>query len=156
MAESPLLETENVHATTLAIGTAGVLIRGRSGSGKSRLALTMLDWAAGDRSKRFCRLVADDRTLVTRHGGRLVARPSPRIAARLEVRGHGIVSVMPWPYVRVSHIVDFSEEGPERFPDDASAEALLLGLRFPRIQLMANDPNAAAILRCALGSNIID
>lgn len=156
LAKGLTLETDNIHATTLAVDTAGVLIRGRPGAGKSRLALAMLDWAAGDPSRRFCRLVADDRTALTRHGDRLVATAPPEIAARLEVRGHGIVSVAPWPAVRITHIVELPEEGPERLPDETMAEASLLGLLFPRLQIRAGDSDAAVILRHALGSNIKD
>ena len=154
MAERAPPKTENIHATTLAAGTAGVLIRGRPGSGKSRLALAMLDWAAGDPSRRFCRLVADDRTVLAHHGDRVLATAPPEIAARLEIRGHGIVCVAPWPAVEITHIVDLTQERPERLPDEATTTVSLLGLSFPRLQIMANDPSAAVILRHALGVNM--
>ena len=74
---------ELVHATTVAIGGRGVLITGPSGSGKSDLALRLIDRGAA--------LVADDRTLVRNEGGAAVASAPATIAGKLEVRGLGIV-----------------------------------------------------------------
>src|SRR3546814_10156556 len=49
---APAMQT--VHATTVALDGTGVLLRGPAGSGKSDLALRLIDQGA--------RLVADDRT----------------------------------------------------------------------------------------------
>jgi len=62
-----------------------VLIGGPSGSGKSDLALRLLD--------RGFKLVSDDRTLVRRDGERLIASAPPNIAGKLEIRGLGIVDM---------------------------------------------------------------
>ena len=59
-----------VHATCVALDGAGVLLRGPSGSGKSDLALRLIDGGA--------RLVADDQVALSAEAGRLVARaPAP-------------------------------------------------------------------------------
>lgn len=71
-----------VHATCVAVGEAGVLLRGPSGSGKSDLALRLIDTGA--------RLVADDRVVLSRDGDSLRAAPPPSLKGRLEVRGIGI------------------------------------------------------------------
>lgn len=76
---------ELVHATTVAIGGRGVLISGPSGSGKSDLALRLIDRGAA--------LVSDDRTLVTADGGAAIASAPAAIAGKLEVRGLGILDV---------------------------------------------------------------
>lgn len=78
-------QTELVHATTVAIGGRGVLISGPSGSGKSDLALRLID--------RGARLVADDRTIVRREDERALAFAPDTIAGCIEVRGVGILSV---------------------------------------------------------------
>ena len=75
------------HATTVLVDGTGVLLRGPSGSGKSDLALRLIDGGA--------RLVADDQTALAVENGVLVAHPPRSIAGRLEVRGLGIVTV-PW------------------------------------------------------------
>ena len=78
---------DTIHATTVAIGGRGVLIAGPSGSGKSDLALRLID--------RGAVLVADDRTRVWRDGDRLFAGAPATISGKLEVRGLGIVE-MEW------------------------------------------------------------
>ncbi len=100
----------DIHASALAIGEHGILIRGPSGSGKTRLALALAAEASRD---AFARLVADDRTLLSRHAGRIVARPHPAIAGLVERRGLGIVTVPSEPACRVSLVVDLvSKHGP--------------------------------------------
>ncbi|MEA1830894.1 hypothetical protein U8607_02255 [Methylobacterium durans] len=73
------------------IGEAGILIRGESGSGKSSLALALLDRT--ERDGGHGRLVGDDRIRVEPHHGRLVARAHPAIAGLVEVRGLGLRAV---------------------------------------------------------------
>lgn len=75
--------TARVHATCVAIGEAGALLLGPSGSGKSDLALRLIDGGA--------RLVADDQVALDVDGGRLVASAPPHLPALLEVRGAGLV-----------------------------------------------------------------
>ena len=65
----PRLSAETLHASTVAIEGRAVLITGPSGSGKSDLALRLLD--------RGFTLVSDDQTIVKRDGDRLLAsRPA--------------------------------------------------------------------------------
>lgn len=80
-----ILSSETVHCSTVAIGGRAVMIEGRSGSGKSDLALRLID--------RGATLVADDYTLAQRRGKRLYASPPPNIAGKMEVRGIGLVDV---------------------------------------------------------------
>src|SRR6476661_9940698 len=82
---APRLSAETIHASTVAIDGRAVLIGGPSGSGKSDLALRLLD--------RGFKLVSDDRTLVRRDGERLIASAPPNIAGKLEIRGLGIVDM---------------------------------------------------------------
>ena len=76
---------KRVHASTVAIDGRAVLISGPSGSGKSDLALRLLD--------RGFTLVSDDQTIVRADGDRLIASAPPTIAGKLEVRGIGIVDM---------------------------------------------------------------
>src|SRR5947209_227017 len=93
-----------IHATALAIRETGILIRGASGSGKSRLALELI----GEASRRglFARLVGDDRIAIAARAGRLIARGHPAIAGRIESRGEGILNVSHEGAVVVRLLVD--------------------------------------------------
>lgn len=77
------LSSEMLHASCVTIDGRAVLIEGRSGSGKSDLALRLID--------RGAVLVSDDYTLVRRVGEVLVAAPPANIAGRIEVRGVGLL-----------------------------------------------------------------
>ena len=69
------LSSETIHASCVAIGGRAVLIEGVSGSGKSDLALGLID--------RGAQLVSDDYTVVQRREARLIARkPSMRTQGR--------------------------------------------------------------------------
>lgn len=81
-----------LYATAVAIGGRALLIIGRSGSGKSRLAVALV---AASTPRRRIVLIGDDRVLLVRSGETLEVRPHPCIAGFLERRGLGIVA-MPW------------------------------------------------------------
>ena len=77
--------SDRLHATTVAIDGLAVMIEGASGSGKSDLALRLID--------RGAILVSDDQTLVVRSGKTLLARAPTTIAGQIEVRGIGILAM---------------------------------------------------------------
>ncbi|PST17545.1 serine kinase [Mesorhizobium plurifarium] len=81
----------NVHGTAIVLGTAGFLITGPSGSGKSALALACISELR--RRGRFAALVADDRVDLTLRDGRIVARCPAAIRGLIEIRGCGIAKV---------------------------------------------------------------
>src|SRR5690606_31025793 len=87
-----------LHATCIVIDGRGVLLRGPSGSGKSDLALRLIDGGA--------RLVSDDQVMLTETAGVLRAAPPPAIAGRMEVRGLGIVSLGHLPEAEIVLLVD--------------------------------------------------
>jgi serine kinase of HPr protein (carbohydrate metabolism regulator) len=80
-----LPSSDRLHATTVAVDGLAVMIEGASGSGKSDLALRLID--------RGAILVSDDQTLVVRSGKTLLARAPTTIAGRIEVRGIGILAM---------------------------------------------------------------
>ncbi|MCU6452649.1 HPr kinase/phosphatase C-terminal domain-containing protein [Sphingomonas sp. A2-49] len=103
-----ILSSEMLHATAVAIDGRAVLLEGVSGTGKSDLALRLID--------RGAMLVSDDQTLLMRQGERLVARPPDTIRGRIEVRGIGIVAMPHVEDVPVALIVRLGAE-PMRMPE---------------------------------------
>lgn len=79
----------NIHGTGLVLDGTGVLLRGPSGSGKSLLALLLLE-AYALRGKQAL-LVADDRLDIVTTDSGLEMQAPPRLAGLIELRGRGIV-----------------------------------------------------------------
>ena len=100
--------SDTLHATAVAIAGQAVVIEGRSGAGKSDLALRLID--------RGAVLVSDDRTLVVRDGDRLLTRAPVRMAGRIEVRGLGIVAVPHAAEAPVALFVRLADED-QRLPE---------------------------------------
>lgn len=134
------LSSEMLHATSVARDGRAVIITGRSGSGKSDLALRLFD--------RGFRLVSDDQTMVRKVEGRLIASAPPTIKGKLEVRGIGIVEIDSIDDVPVCLLVELSE-AVERMPE-AGLERMLLGAAIPLIGLDAMSASAAAKVDLAL------
>lgn len=135
------------HATCVLVGPRAVLIRGRPGAGKSRLALRLIEAGATDAVD--VRLVADDQVWLRHASGRLVARTPEAIRGLLEVRGLGLVEVPFEPLAVVGLVADLVPPGAaERLPEAPQAE--IEGVPLPRLQLEAADDAAACLVRLCL------
>ena len=135
----------SIHACCVAIGEAGVLIRGPSGSGKSTLALQLV--LDAPRCLPAAELVADDRVLLHREEGELIARAPDRLAGLMEVRGLGVRRLPFRPQVRLSHVVDLGREGP-RLPHAQHAHVMLEGV--PLRHIVSATPERARLLLATL------
>lgn len=121
-------------------GWRGVLLRGPSGSGKSDMALRLID--AG------WQLVADDYAWVWASNGGLHACPHARIEGRIEARGLGLVS-LPWrPVARILLIADCIQTSPERLPEPE--RETLAGVCLPRLTLDVRPASAVVTLGLAI------
>ena len=83
--------TYNHHCSVVMIGGCGVLIEGASGSGKTSLALGLLE-ACQSRGIEGA-LVTDDQALLVCDGENLKAFAPKAIRGMAEVRGYGIVEL---------------------------------------------------------------
>lgn len=108
---------EIVHASAVAIGAGAVLIRGASGAGKSGLALRLI--ALGGE------LVADDRVILTRRDGRVLARAPASIRGLIEARGVGLLRTERLrAEVEVTLVVDLDLAPSARMPQSRVIELL--------------------------------
>jgi serine kinase of HPr protein (carbohydrate metabolism regulator) len=137
---APSLSSETLHVSSVAIGGRAVLIGGRSGAGKSDLALRLID--------RGAILVSDDYTFVRRDKGRAMASAPQRIAGKIEVRGVGIIELEPIGDVPVALFVDLSGE-PVRLPD-AGERINVAGVSIPSIALDGHQASAPLKVEAAL------
>ena len=101
---------ENIHATSVDINGSGVLIMGETGSGKSDLALRLIE-------NKNAVLVADDRTDLSVDGFDLVASCPDKIKGLMEVRGIGIIKKAFKPQTVIKLAV-VSKLQVDRYPDE--------------------------------------
>jgi len=134
------VSSETLHASCVAIHGRAVLIEGRSGTGKSDLALRLID--------RGGVLVSDDYTVLTRRDGMLSAAPPTNIAGKMEVRGLGLIEVDHVRDVPVGLVV-VADNDPVRMPD-AEASRAIAGIVLPELRLSLLEPSAPIKVERAL------
>jgi serine kinase of HPr protein (carbohydrate metabolism regulator) len=132
---------ETIHGTVVDIDGAGVLLRGPPGSGKSDLALRLIDGGAA--------LVADDRVVLAENDGDLAASAPEPAAGKLEIRGLGVVRLTYRRRALVRLVVDLvAPDRIKRLPK--AAETVLLGVALPVLNLAPFEASAPAKVRLAL------
>lgn len=134
------LTSETLHASCVAIGDVAVLIAGPSGSGKSDLALRLID--------RGATLVSDDYTILRRDGTMLFASAPDTIAGKIEVRGIGIVAMPIVTNLPVALLVELDAEV-TRLPESGTARAVA-GLMLPTVALAPFEQSAPIKVELAL------
>jgi HPr kinase/phosphorylase len=124
----------SVHASAVRVGDRAVLIRGPSGSGKSRLAFNLiLAGRAGQLPPAV--LVGDDRVHLDTVGGQLWVRPAPELAGLIEVRGLGIRRCDFANEAVVGLVADLAAGDAERLPPPEALSIRLNGVLLPRIPI---------------------
>jgi len=137
-----LAETIRVHGTAIVIDGDGVLLRGPSGSGKSDLALRLIDSGTAI-------LVTDDQTEIHVQGGALMMTAPTAIAGQMEVRGIGIIPVQTVPSAPLRLILDLVKpEQIDRLPEPKTET--VLGHEVPVLALTPFEASAPAKVRAAL------
>jgi len=135
--------TEPFQASAVALagadGPRGVLIEGPPGSGKSSLALALIDRGAS--------LIGDDGVLLEARGGRLWALPAPTIAGLLEIRNLGLVT-LPAIAAPVTLLVRLDHDAPRYL--ETPEERVLCGIALPQVRLWPDTPALALRAEWAL------
>jgi HPr kinase/phosphorylase len=135
-----------LHASCIELSGIGVALLGPPGSGKSDLALRLIDGGA--------RLVADDRVAIERCGDRLIARAPEVIAGLIEVRGVGIMRIDHCPSSALGLVVILGGMPPPRLPERTTYH--VLGVTLPSLELDPRAPSACAKIRLALAADRVD
>lgn len=136
---NPLMR-QMVHGTAISIDGHGVLILGESGSGKSDVALRLID--------RSAVLVSDDIVYLENHGDSLLLVHAPNIAGKIEVRGVGICDVDFIPSAPLRLVVQFVN-APDRLPEE-NARTNIGDCMVPLCRLNPFEPSSAIKVEYAL------
>ena len=129
-----------VHGTCVEVEGRGVLLRGPPGSGKSDLALRLIDGGA--------RLVADDRADLSLRDGILWVSAPAEIAGLIEVRGVGVRRLEAAADTALGLVVDLvAADTVERLPEPQTWSCL--GIRVPLLKLAPFEASAVAKVRLA-------
>ncbi len=127
----------SVHASAVMVGNRAVLIRGPSGSGKSRLAFDLILCGRSGQVPPAV-LVGDDRVHLATVGGQLLVRPAPALAGLIEVRGLGIRRCDHVERAIVGLIVDLAATDAARLPLRDALQLRIEGVIVPRLPIGAN------------------
>ena len=134
---------ENIRATAVAVNGKAVLLCGPSGSGKSDLALRLID--------RGAQLIADDCVTAVEISGQVMLAPPAAIAGRLELRGAGLAKIDYAADVPLALIVNLIPGGEvERMPEPE--EWSICGARVPAMKLDGLQPSAPIKVEMALAA----
>ncbi len=129
-----------VQASCVAIDGRALLIEGPPGSGKSNLALALID--------RGAVLIGDDGVHLEAKDGQLYASPPPNIAGLVEVRNLGLLTFPTTAHVPVALAVRL-DAAAERFIDSPDT-VVMCDVRLPLIRLWPDTPLLAVKAELAL------
>jgi hypothetical protein len=122
-----------IQASAVAIEGRALLIEGPPGSGKSSLALALIDRGAA--------LIGDDAVTLTASDGRLIAAPPPNIAGLIEVRGIGLIRLPAVSDIPVALILSLGGATAVRLPEVPLPHRTIAGVAIP---VLAFDPGTIA------------
>lgn len=121
--------------TCVAIKRRAVLIDGASGSGKSMLAMCLMD--------RGAELIGDDSVQLQAQQTQLMARPHPNTHGLIEVRNIGVITQTPAHEAPVCLYVTLAQDAP-RFRDSPERR-IIENIALPHISIWPSDPLSMAI-----------
>lgn len=148
------MTAQNFHATCVAFpqfGHTGVLLTGTPGSGKSGLAMQLME--------RGAKLVSDDQTILHPSPQGLIATAPEGLRGLIEITGYGIVqlpdaALLPSAILGLYVALVPTEQVIERMPEQLTHQVLSVPMR--HVTLSAHDPAAAAKIFAILSYRLLD
>ena len=134
------MNLKRIHSTSVVIDDNGVLILGDSGSGKSDLALRLIDNGAT--------LISDDISICRKNSNNIYLYCPPEIKGLLEVREIGIITVPFVERIKLRLVVNLKSNNNERFPKDSTYR--ILGIKIPIINIEGKNSSAVAKIKVKL------
>ena len=134
------MNLKRIHSTSVVIDDNGVLILGDSGSGKSDLALRLIDNGAT--------LISDDISICRKNSNDIYLYCPPEIKGLLEVREIGIITVPFVEKIKLRLVVNLKSNNNERFPKDSCFR--ILGIKIPIINIEGKNSSAVAKIKVKL------
>ena len=138
------MNIKRLHATSVAIEDNGVAIFGDSGSGKSDLALRLIDSGAT--------LISDDITVFSKSEKNIHLFGVENTKGLLEVRELGIITVPYIEGIRLKLVIKLTDKEIERIPKKNQTN--LLGLKFPKLEI--NGKNSSSVVKVKVKLNEIN
>ena len=131
-----------VQATSVCMDGVGVLIMGKSGSGKSMMALALIEQGA-------C-LIADDVTYIKEENGVLYAYPDEKMKGCIEARGIGILTGLKScdQKVKIAYGIELVDGDIERLPQEQTFGEYL-GCRIPVFKMNTNEKYLPTLVKIA-------
>ena len=137
------MDTKQVHSTSVVLDDNGILITGDSGSGKSDLALRLIDNGAT--------LISDDVTICKKKINHIFLSSPHETKGLLEVREVGIITVPFVEQVKLRMVVKLINEKLERLPKKKICK--LLGVDIPLLTI--NGLNSSSVIKVKVKLNEI-
>ena len=134
------MNLKRIHSTSVVIDDNGVLILGDSGSGKSDLALRLIDNGAT--------LISDDISICRKNSNNIYLYCPPEIKGLLEVREIGIITVPFVERIKLRLVVNLKSNNNERFPKNSCFR--ILGIKIPIINIEGKNSSAVAKIKVKL------
>lgn len=128
----------SIHASAVRIGDRAILIRGASGTGKSRLALDLI-LAGRTGAIAETLLIGDDRVRLEIRNDCAWVRSVPELEGMIEIRGLGIRRCAFALEAPVALVVDLAASDAARMPPPERLKTLISGIELPRIPVAAGD-----------------
>jgi serine kinase of HPr protein (carbohydrate metabolism regulator) len=125
----------SLHGNCLWVNETGVLILGDAASGKTELALMMINSGRGT-------LVADDQVIIEREHKILMARPPEGLQGLMQIHGIGILNfdnIAPVPLHLIVELVPYADV--PLIPEKSEKE--IQGLSLPLLKLAGHEASSA-------------
>lgn len=138
---------DNIHASCVEFKGKGILLLGKSGSGKSDITLRLIENLGAN-------LVADDRTNITLKNNQIIASCPSNILGLLEVRGIGLVKFQSKPETKIDVVINLVDNFSqiERIPQKKYWE--YQGVKIKSVDIYPFEESAIYKIKLACDENL--